>query len=260
MRRTLLTMGIAAAGLLLSWQFASAADEKADKKKSDGKPTIAVFRLKGSVTEQPSDDTFSFGASKSVSLKDLVAHIKKAGEDSAVKALVLISDGGSIGSAQTEEVRQALATVRAGGKDIYGYADSMTMREYVLLSGATRISAVPTADLWVVGLYGDTPYLRGLLDKLGVKPDYLTCGEYKSASEIFMREGPSPAAEKMQNWLLDSQYETYVQLIAKGRGVDPAKVKEWIDGGPYTAEKGKEAGVPAPAERGPRLEGSVEAG
>ena len=104
-------------------------------------------------------------------------------------------------------------------------------------------SAVPTSDIWVTGLYGESPYVRGLLDKLGVKPDFLHCGAYKSASEIFMRDGPSPEAEKMQNWLLDSEYETYVNLIAKGRGVDVAKVRGWIDGGPYTAESGKEAGL-----------------
>jgi protease-4 len=240
MRRTLLTFVMAAVGLLLMLQFAQAAE---DTKKGDGKSTIAVFRLKGSITEEPTDDTFSFGGAKSVALKDLIARIKKAGDDPAIKALVLISDGGSIGQAQTEEVRQVMARVRAAGKEIYAYADSVTMREYILLSGASRISVVPTADLWVTGIYGDSPYLRGLLNKLGVTPDFLTCGEYKSASEIFMREGPSPAAEKMQNWLLDSEYETYVQLIAKGRGVDANKVKEWIDNGPYTAEKGKEAGL-----------------
>ena len=32
----------------------------------------------------------------------------------------------------------------------------------------------------------------------------MTCGDYKSAAEIFMREGPSKEAEAMQNWLLDS--------------------------------------------------------
>ncbi len=58
-----------------------------------------------------------------------------------------------------------------------------------------------------------------------------------------MREGPSPEADKMTNWLLDSVYESAVQEIAKGRGVDPARVREWIDAGPYTARTAKEAGL-----------------
>ena len=47
----------------------------------------------------------------------------------------------------------------------------------------------------------------------------------------------------MQNWLLDSMYESQLDLIARGRKVDAAKVKEWIDNGPYSAEKAKAAGL-----------------
>src|SRR5207245_455128 len=54
---------------------------------------------------------------------------------------------------------------------------------------------------------------------------------------------PRPEAEKMQNWLLDSMYESQLELIAKGRKVDVATVKEWINNGPYSAEKAKAAGL-----------------
>src|SRR5206468_1147016 len=87
------------------------------------------------------------------------------------------------------------------------------------------------------------PYVCRLLDKLGVKPDFLHCGAYKSASEIFMRDSPSPEADEMQNWLLDSAYQTFTDLIARGRNVDAARVRSWIDGGPYTAEKARAAGL-----------------
>ncbi len=170
-----------------------------------------------------------------------MSNLRKAKDDAAVKAVVLLEDGGSAGPAQIEEIRQAMAYFRSGGKEIYSHADSLQMLDYVLHSGANRLSVVPTGDVWVTGLYGEGMYLRGLLEKLGVKPDFMTCGDYKSAAELFMREGPSPEAEKMQNWLLDSLYDTLVQLIAKGRGVDVAKAKAWIDGGPYSAEKAKEA-------------------
>ena len=207
------------------------------------KPKIAVFRLAGDVTEAPADETFSFGVSASVSLKDLVARMKKAGEDPEVKALVILHEGGTVGRAQVEELRQAMAKVRAGGKEVHANADSLSMPEYVLLSGASRLSVVPTADLWITGLYAEAPYLRGLLDKIGVRPDFLTCGAYKSAAEMFMRQGPSPEARAMQDWLLDGIFAASVERIAQGRGVEPAKVREWIDAGPYSAEKAKAAGM-----------------
>ena len=66
--------------------------------------------------------------------------------------------------------------------------------------------------------------MRGLLDMMGVKPDFLTCGKYKSAAEIFMRKGPSPEAAQMRNWLLDSLYESYQKTVAQGSGVKSAQV------------------------------------
>src|SRR5262249_44814053 len=114
----------------------------------------------------------------------------------------------------------------------YAHADSLSMREYVLLTGASRLSVVPTADLWIVGLFGDSPYLRGLLDKLGVKPEFLTCGSYKSAAEIFLRDGPSPGAEARQNWLRVSMHESPIALTAGGRNVLVAQAGKGDDGGP----------------------------
>ncbi len=258
MRRFAVVLGILVLAPVLAFQAAPAAQDKPDKKadktaktdkkadktdkKTEAKPRIAVFRLKSSLKESPADDTFIFGTPP-VSLKDLVARLNKAKDDQTVKAVVILYAGGSAGPAQIEELRQAMQGLRKAGKDIYTHADSLSLREYVLLSGASRISVVPTGDVWITGLYSEVPYLRGLLNLLGVQPDFLHCGAYKSASEIFMREGPSPEAERMQNWLMDGLYQTFVDLIAKGRKVDADKVRAWIDNGPYIAEKARQAGI-----------------
>ena len=236
-----LIMAVLAPVLVVQTARASSPDDKADSKKDSA--TIAVFRLHGTITESPQDEDFFFGSGRQLSLKDLVARLKKAAEDKNVRAVVFLAEGEAPGSAQIEEVRQAMAQIRSAGKEIYVHADSLSMRDYVLLSGASRISVVPTGDVWITGLYGESPYIRGLLDKIGVKPEFLTCGAYKSAAEVFMRESPSPEAEKMQNWLFDSLYKTDLDLIASGRGVDASRVKAWIDGGPYIADKAKDVGL-----------------
>ena len=109
--------------------------------------------------------------------------------------------------------------LREAGKEVYAHADGLSLPHYLLLAGATQISVVPTGDIWLTGLHGESPYARGLINKIGVTPDFLTCGTYKSAAEIFMREGPSPQAEEMMNWLLDSLYDSAIKSIAHGRGL-----------------------------------------
>ena len=224
--------------LALSAGFVRAEDKKA------GDPVIPVFRLSGTVSEAGGgDDAFSFSGETPTTLRDLVAKLKQAAGDPSVKAVVLFADDAGFGNAQIEELRQAMEKLQKAGKPIYSHSDSMDMKSYVLLSGVSRLSMVPTADLWILGLHGEAPYLRGLLNLLGVKPDFLTCGNYKSAAEMYLREGPSKEAEEMQNWLLDSMFATDLKLIAAGRKIDVAKAKEWINQGPYTAEKAKAAGI-----------------
>ena len=156
---------------------------------------IAVFKLDGVVLESPqAPDLFSLGQPQ-VSLLDLVRRIRAAGTDDAVKAIVILAEGARMGPAQIEEISQAISYARAKHKDVYVRADSMMTGQYMLASSATRISMVPNGDLMMLGLHMEQPYIRGLLDKIGVKPDFIHMGAYKSASELFMRDGPSPEAD-----------------------------------------------------------------
>jgi protease IV len=140
-------------------------------------------------------------------------------------------------------LRAAMSLVRKQGKELFVYADSLVMGQYVLASGASRISVVPTGPVIVPGLYASSLHVRGLLDKIGVKPDFITEGAYKSAAELFMREQPSPEADEMMNWLMDSRYASFKDQIAQGRNVGAGKVQTWVDNGLFTAEQARVAGL-----------------
>src|SRR5829696_1203175 len=140
------------------------------KDEAAAKPTVAIFELDGPVLESPSQDLFLFGE-QPVALRDLIKRLRASADDANVKAVVLIAENLALGPAQTEEIRGAIKHVRDKGKDVFVHSDSMQMKEYLIFAGASKVSMAPTADLWVLGLHAETPYLRGLLDKIGVKPD-----------------------------------------------------------------------------------------
>src|SRR5438105_3170948 len=116
MRRSFLALTVIVP--LLGAQAAPAAPATGDKK-TGSKPTLAVFRLAASVAEAPTEDLSLFGGPRPTTLKDLVARLRQAAKDDAVKAVVILAEGGSAGPAQVEELRQAMKTVRDAGKDIY---------------------------------------------------------------------------------------------------------------------------------------------
>jgi protease IV len=241
-RRFLLTTFSALMALLLagtSTQAASGSKAAEEKKAS----LVAVFRLNGPLTEVPGEEEFPLFSLPGTSLKEIVERLAKAAEDPAVKAVVILPDTESIGLAQVEELRAAMSLVRGRGKDIYVHAESLTMAQYALACGASHISVVPTGPVIIPGLHGNSLHIRGLLDKIGVKPDFLTEGAYKSAAEIFMREQPSPEADQMMNWLMDGWYGGFSESVAKGRKVDAAKVRGWVDTGLFSAEQAKTAGL-----------------
>lgn len=207
------------------------------------KPIVPVFTLHGRITEAPADQDFPLFGVQPESMKDLLSRLKKAGDDANVKAIVIVLDQPWLGFAQCGEIREAMGEISAKGKPVYAYAEQLLFPQYVMISGAQRISMPPTGTVLATGLYSEQPYLRGLLDKIGVKPDFLTCGAYKSAAEIFMRDGPSPQADQMHNWLLDSIYQSSIDDIASDRKVSADKAKQWVNTGLYTAETAKKAGL-----------------
>ena len=71
------------------------------------KPTVAVFRLSGAVTESPADESIPLFSPPGTSLKDIVERIGKAAADPEVKAVVVLAESAQVGTAQVEEVRQA---------------------------------------------------------------------------------------------------------------------------------------------------------
>ena len=217
-------------------------ETKAKKKPEKATAIVAVFRL-GAVTETPKDEEFIFGKKPGESLKDLLERMKKVPKDKNVKACLLLLGGARFNLAQIEEMRQAVDRIKASGKKVHAHVDSLSTMSYALLSDASSLNVVPTGVVWVMGFNAESPYVRGLLDKIGVQPDFLTCGKFKSAAETLMRKGPSPQSQQMRSWLLDSLYESYVKMVAEGRGVPSEKVRTWIDGGPYSARTAKKLGI-----------------
>ncbi|HEX5214939.1 MAG TPA: signal peptide peptidase SppA [Vicinamibacterales bacterium] len=176
-------------------------------------------------------------------LRQTVNAIKRAKNDTRIKALVIRPRGGGALWAQLQEVRAALDDFRAGGKPITAYLEFGGPQEYFLAAAADRVVMMPAGQLDVAGLAFYELFFRGTLDKLGVVPDLLHIGEYKSASNTFTEKGFTPAHREATQALNRDWYDELVRGIAKGRKQSEAAVRAAIDGGPYLAEAAKKAGL-----------------
>ncbi len=212
-------------------------------KGADTGKKIAHFRIDGPLTETPVNIPPLFGDEPPQSLKSLLERFKEARRDNSVVAVVVDLQDARLGFGQLEEIHRSLRKFAAVDKDVFIHADTLYTGTYTAATGASHISVVPTGDVWLLGFYGETPYLRGALDKLGIFPDFEHCGDYKSAHEIFTQTGPSKESKEMTGWLFDGLYEGLVDMIAEGRQLSPEKVRSFIDDGPYSAEDALAAGL-----------------
>ncbi len=186
------------------------------------KEGVLDLTLKGSVVEQPAkveySDVIGGSRSREYRLRDLVAAIDAAKDDSRVKAIALDLDG-FLGAGQTAvaDMADAVQRARAAGKPVIAYATGYTDDSYQLASAASEIWLNPLAGVLVTGPGGTHLYYKGLLDKLGVTANVYRVGTYKSAVEPFIRNDMSPEAKQNYMALDQAELETWRQHVKQAR-------------------------------------------
>src|SRR5262249_2327141 len=94
-----------------------------------------------------------------------------------------------------------------------------------------------------MGLAVESPFLRGGLDKLGVKIEGGKRWEFKSAPDSFTETGfTAPARENLQQ-LIDGLYAQFVDDVARERKLPPARLRQLIESAPFEAERARTEGL-----------------
>ena len=144
--------------------------------------------------------------------------------------------------AHVQELRDAVYLLRQSGKKVLCHLEDADGASLYLCSAADRILINPAGGLRFAGLRSRYFYFANLLDKLGIKADFVRIGAHKSAPEAFTREGSSEVAQADKIDLLQ-QHEKHLTLgIAHGRKLTAAQVRERVAKGPFVAIEAKTAG------------------
>lgn len=211
------------------------------------KPIVAIYDLEGVISESGKTEVSLLKADLSDerpwTLFDLSRSLKKAAGDPRVKAVVVDADDASLGLAQLQELRRRIEAVRSAGKDVWLYTDAFTNASALLGSAANHFTLMPEGDVSFSGLYSESLYFKGLLDKAGVVADVIHIGDFKSFGEEYYRNGPSDFAMQQSEALIGGVFDQLVAGISEGRKVPEEEVRELIDRGISSPQQVKEAGL-----------------
>ena len=173
----------------------------------------------------------SFDMPAVIGLHDAVQALRTASTDPGVQYLLLRADEASLGIADIEELRLALAEFRTGGKAIVAYTENPGNGSYYLSSVADKIymGSQHGGTYQLIGLSGRMLFLKDLLDKVGVHVQLIRHGKYKSAGEMFIKSAASPENREQNQVMINSCWKALCGVMAESRGLTEEQFNALVD-------------------------------
>jgi protease-4 len=226
----------------LWWAFGSFLEEE---------PLPDSFVLSLSIANEileasPSDPITTFWPSQAeLGLVDLVDAIDQAAGDDRITGMIADLSGAAPGFAQTQELRAAVFRFRATGKTAVVFADSFESGTggYYFASAFDQIWMQPSGLLGLTGLSMELPLARGLMDRIGLLPEFETRYEYKGAMSFLTDSEFAPALRENYTRIAESLYAQMISGIASARRMSGNNVSDIIDGGPLLANEAASNGL-----------------
>jgi protease-4 len=208
--------------------------------------TVLEIDFADRIVEQSPPSIQSLFMVPPLTVKDVVDALTSAADDDRVTAVVARVGDARLGLASLQEIRDAVTVFRKSGKRTVALAETFGEfgpgnGAYYLATAFKEVYLQPSGDLGLTGISSETPFIRGALDKLGVKPRLDHRGQYKSAMNIFTEKGYTKAHREASERVLTSQFTQIVQGIAAGRELPDATVRDLVGQAPLTASAALDA-------------------
>ena len=157
------------------------------------------------------------------------------------RALVLDIDSPGGSASGSELLYHSLKKV-ADRKPVVAYVRGIgASGGYYLCCAASKVVALPTALVGSIGVIYLRPIMEQLLSKVGVEFSVFKGGRLKDMGG-FWRSPTTEEGEKFQG-LINEIYDNFVSVVARGRSLDEAQVRELATGEVVTARRGRELGL-----------------
>jgi protease-4 len=161
--------------------------------------------------------------------------------DSQVKAVILSIDspGGSVSGGET--LHDAIVRVAAKKPVVVTMGGLAASAGYMIAVPAERIFAREATLTGSIGVLLETGEVSGLLEKIGLNAEVVRSGPLKDEPSLV--RPLSPAGREVLQGLVNDMYDQFVAMVASGRHMDAAKVRELGDGRAYTGRQALALGL-----------------
>ena len=176
-----------------------------------------------------------------ISERKTIKALEAALEDTSARAVLLMvnSPGGAV--AAGEAIHDLVERVAAKKPVVAVMGATAASAGYMISLPAARIYALNSTLTGSIGVLLPTGEVSGLLRWLGITDETLTSGPLKNVPSL-----TKPMTEQgraVMQALIDDLYDQFVGMVAKGRKMEPARVRELADGRAYTGRQALALGL-----------------
>src|SRR6202035_595817 len=208
--------------------------------------SVLVLSLKGPVIERGSDGLRGLVADNQTPLNVARRTLREAAADPRIVGLAVRITDPEMEFAQAQELSGLIREFAAHNKWTTAYLESAGdfgsgNLPYLIASAAGEVSMMPEGEINLMGVRMQELFARGLLDKLGIRPNFAAIGKYKSAANIFTNKDFTPAQREEDEALAGGLFNQLVATAASERHLEAAQVRTLIDQAPLSPDVGIKA-------------------
>jgi len=197
--------------------------------------TVLKIQLASNISDRKSAnpmDNFNpltMELTNSIGLNQILKNINKASIDENIIGIYLNPGFIRSGMASLEEIRNELIEFKKSGKFIVAYADLFSQKAYYLASVADEIYMNPEGIFDFKGIRAEITFYKGAMEKLGIDPQILRYGKFKSAVEPYLRENMSEESRKQIQIYINSIWNNMLEGISDDRNISINDLNELAD-------------------------------
>ena len=199
---------------------------------------ILELDLRQGLTDQ--EPPFALFAPRKLAVMKVITTMRRAETDPRVKSILVRLPEGGMAPAEADELRLAFNHFRKAGKPILAYSqglypEGMVASTYELGAASGELWMQGESGFQVVGAATSDMFFKRFFDKYGIKADFEQRYEYKNAVNGYLYADYTPAHREATLGWMDSVFDTALNAVAADRRMDPAKLRQIIEAGPYSA-------------------------
>jgi len=184
--------------------------------------TVLHIKLDQPINDRAPKNPFSTnftGFKTSPGLNQILENIEKAGKDPNISGILLEPTMIPAGISTIGEIRNALEKFSETGKFIIAYSENYTQTSYYLSTVANKVYLNPEGMFEIKGLTARAVFIKGLLEKLGIEPQVISYGKYKSAADPLIFEKLTEANREQLSAYINGAWSIMLEKISEARNI-----------------------------------------